>query len=145
VKEPLTIEAPERVAPGEPFDGTVGWQLAAAPASAVLRLAWRTAGAGVTDEHVVETVDVAGLPAAGAREVVAGDPYRGLQPVDALAPGPLRAIDMRRFRLRAPPSPPSFRGTLVRLEWRLELAVGDAGQVVRALVVSPLPHPIELP
>ena len=144
MKNPLTIEAPERAEPGEPFEGTVGWQLADAPASAVLRVVWRTAGEGVTDEHEAAAVEVSGLPAAGPRDVGSGGPYRGVQPADALAPGPLRPIDVRRFRLRAPPSPPSFRGRLVRLEWRLELVV-DGATLVRRLVISPTSGAIELP
>ena len=144
MKDALTIDAPDRVIPGEPFDGTVGWRLAHLPARAVLRLAWRTAGDGIPDQHVVEEMDVAGLPAAAPAESIADGPYRGSHAVDALAPGPLRATDVRRFRLRAPPYPPSFRGHLIRLEWRLELAV-DAATVSRALVISPAPGPLELP
>ncbi len=144
MKGTLTIEAPDRVVPGEALEGTVGWQLADVPEAAVLRLAWRTSGAGIADEHVVEEVAVAGLPLADAGERVADGPYRGVHAVDALVPGPLRAADVRRFRLRAPPSPPSFRGTLVRLEWRLELDVDDA-RLARGLVISPVSGPIELP
>lgn len=142
--ESLRIEAPERVEPGEPFEGTVGWQLAAAPASAVLRLGWRTAGAGISDEHVALEVEVAGLPAAAAVAQIAAGPYRGAHAVNALAPGPLRATEVRRFRLRAPPAPPSFRGGLIRLGWRLELVV-DGASCIRPLVISPAPGPLDLP
>ncbi len=140
----MTIEGPERAEPGEPFEGAVGWQLAVAPARAVLRLAWRTAGAGIADEHVAVEIDVAGLPSAAPAASIADGPYRGAHAVDALAPGPLRAIDVRRFRLRAPPSPPSFKGSLIRLEWRLELEV-DGASHVRPLVISPAAGPLELP
>lgn len=140
----LTIEAPERVAPGESFEGTVRWQLDAAPRAAELRLVWRTAGAGLIDEHVVETVDVAGLPAADPATAAAEGPYRGVQTIDALAPRPLAATDARRFRLRAPPSPPSFRGSLVRLAWHLELSA-DAASASRPITISPTATPIALP
>lgn len=143
MKAALAIEAPERILPGEVFEGVVRWQLARAPEEAVLRLVWSTAGAGLTDEHVVETVDVATLPAADPAGAVAEGPYRGVGG-DALAPGPLEAKGARRFRLRAPPSPPSFRGSLIRLEWRLELAAGP-DRAVHALTVAPGGAPIELP
>lgn len=141
---PLTIEAPDRVAPGETFEGILRWQLAAAPEEVVLRLRWKTGGAGRTDEHVVETVDVAGLPVADPSAAAGEGPYRGVQPVDLLAPRPLRASDARRFRLRAPPSPPSFRGSLIRLGWQLELVAGEL-ETTRAIVFSPTPAPIALP
>jgi len=144
VKDLVTIEAPDCVVPGEPFEGTVRWQLARAPRQVVLRLVWRTSGAGLTDEHVVETIDVAGLPSAVAADPVAEGPYRGVQSVDALAPGPLKATDARRFRLRAPPSPPSFRGSLIRLDWRLDLAAGPV-TTTHQLTIAPGGHPIHLP
>jgi hypothetical protein len=141
---PLSIEAPERVAPGETFEGILRWQLAAAPEEVLLRLRWKTSGAGRTDEHLVETVDVAGLPVADPAAAAGEGPYRGVQHVDLLAPRPLRASDARRFRLRAPPSPPSFRGSLIRLTWHIELVAGDV-ETTRAIVFSPIPGPIALP
>lgn len=144
MKSGLAIEAPDRVVPGEILEGVVRWQLVRAPDAALLRLVWTTAGAGLPDEHVVETVDIAGLPAAEPAEAVAEGPYRGVQAKDALAPGPLKVRDARRFRLRAPPSPPSFRGTLVRLEWRLEVVVGRQ-TAVHALAIAPGGLPIQLP
>ena len=144
MKSGLAIEAPDRVVPGEILEGVVRWQLVRAPDTAVLRLVWTTAGAGLPDEHVVETVDIEGLPAADPAEAVAEGPYRGVQAKDAFAPGPLKARDARRFRLRAPPSPPSFRGTLVQLEWRLEL-VADRQTAVHALAIAPGGAPIQLP
>lgn len=140
----LIIEAPDHVVPGELFEGTVRWELPAAPASAWLELAWRTAGAGLRDEQVVERVDVAALPAAAPQPALAEGPYRGVQALDALAPRPLAARDARRFRLRAPLSPPSFRGLLVRLDWRLALAV-DTATATRPLLVSPAASPLSLP
>lgn len=144
MKPILSIDAPDRIRPGDPLEGTVRWQMELAPAAVELRLIWRTAGAGNTDEHVVETVDAAGLPAADPTAMPAEGPYRGVQAVDALAPGPLRATDARRFRLRAPPSPPSFRGSLIRLDWRLELIAGEA-TAVHPLTLSPAGPPIQLP
>lgn len=141
---PLTIDAPDRALPGETFEGIVRWDLPAAPASVALRLRWKTSGAGQSDEHAVETVDVAGLPLADPSAATGQGPYRGVQAVDVLAPRPLRAADARRFRLRAPPSPPSFRGSLVRLAWQLELAAGDQ-LVTRVIVISPTSGPIDLP
>ncbi|HEU5060886.1 MAG TPA: hypothetical protein VFU21_30355, partial [Kofleriaceae bacterium] len=136
----LAIDAPQRVLPGETFEGIVRWQLAAAPDAVELRLRWRTSGAGRTDEHVVETVDVAGLPTADPAAPGGQGPYRGMQAVDLLAPRPLSATDARRFRLRAPPSPPSFRGSLVRLTWQLELAAGKH-EIARPIVISPTSAP----
>ena len=140
----LSIDAPDRVAPGETFEGIVRWELAEAPAEILLRLRWKTSGAGRTDEHVVETVEVAGLPVADPAAAAGEGPYRGVQPVDLLAPRPLRASDARRFRLRAPPSPPSFRGSLIRLAWQLELVAGHL-ETTRPIVFSPTPSPLALP
>jgi hypothetical protein len=64
--------------------------------------------------------------------------------VDALAPGALKASDARRFQLRAPLAPPSFRGALVRLSWRLELRV-ESASTSRPLVIAPARLPLELP
>jgi hypothetical protein len=140
----LEIDAPDRVLPGDWFAGTVRWELAATPASASLRLVWRTAGAGARDEQAVEVVDVAALPSAEPTAAVGAGPYRGAQAIDALAPRPLAARDARRFRLRAPLAPPSFRGALIRLDWRLELAAGGA-TATRPLVISPAAAPLALP
>jgi hypothetical protein len=71
-------------------------------------------------------------------------PYRGAQVVDALAPRGLMAKGARRFQLRAPLAPPSFRGKLVRLSWRLELRV-DSASTRRPLVIAPARVPLELP
>jgi hypothetical protein len=144
VKPPLTIDAPDHVAPGDPFEGIVRWQLADAPAAVLLRLVWRTSGAGLTDEHVVDTLDVAALPTADPAAAAAEGPYRGVQTVDAFAPGPLKPTDARRFRFRAPPSPPSFRGSLIQLSWHLELVAGPA-TATRPIVISPTTAPLALP
>ena len=145
MKSGLAIEAPARVLPGELLEGVVRWQLERAPDAAVLRLSWTTAGAGLTDEHVVETVDIAGLPPADPTGAVAEGPYRGVQASDALAPGPLKARDARRFRLRAPPSPPSFRGSLIRLDWRLEVVAGRETSATHPLTIAPGGEPLQLP
>ena len=144
MKSSLTIDAPDHVTPGEPFDGIVRWKLSSAPDTAQLRLAWRTSGAGLTDEHVVDTLEVAALPTADPAGAAAEGPYRGVQTVDAFAPGPLKATDARRFRLRAPPSPPSFRGSLIQLSWHLELSAGG-DTTTRAIVISPTRDPLALP
>jgi hypothetical protein len=144
VSTALAIDAPDAVVPGDLLEGTVRWQLAAAPRDAELRLVWSTVGAGLADEHVVETLDVAGLPAAAPAITVPEGPYRGAQVVDALAPGALKASDARRFQLRAPLAPPSFRGALVRLSWRLELWV-ESASTSRPLVIAPARLPLELP
>jgi hypothetical protein len=91
MKSGLAIEAP---GPGGARRDPGGrGALAAGPGARTprsLRLVWTTAGAGLPDEHVVETVDIAGLPAADPAEAVAEGPYRGVQATDALAPGPSR-------------------------------------------------------
>lgn len=144
MKTTLTIDAPDHVSPGETFEGIVRWHLSDAPDAALLRLVWRTAGAGITDEHVVDTLDVAALPTADPAAAAAEGPYRGVQTVDAFAPGPLKPSDARRFRLRAPPSPPSFRGSLISLSWHLELSAGPA-TATRPITISPTPAPLALP
>ncbi len=144
MKTTLAIDAPDHVTPGETFEGIVRWQLSGAPDAALLRLVWRTTGAGITDEHVVDTLDVASLPTAHPAAAAAEGPYRGVQTVDAFAPGPLEPTDARRFRLRAPPSPPAFRGSLIQLSWHLELSAGPA-TATRAIVISPATAPLALP
>ncbi|MGA2555739.1 MAG: hypothetical protein ABSG04_05640 [Verrucomicrobiota bacterium] len=89
--------------PGEELTGTVGWKLDKPARAVELRLFWFTGGAGAADAGVVETAQF-----------------------DHPSPD-----DSRPFRFRLPPAPYSFRGSLITLNWALELVAAGATEVAR--------------
>ena len=102
--------------PGDPLELTVSWSLAEPPTSLDVRLFWFTQGKGTRDVGVVES-----------------------QPVDI---GGARGD--RRVRFRLPDSPYSFSGTLITLQWAVEL-IANADQVARwEFVMAPDGHEVRL-
>jgi hypothetical protein len=95
--------------PGETVAGHAAWCLEGAPASAELRLFWRTEGKGDSDQEIVEALPFA-------------------------APLP---DDRRPFAIRLPAAPWSFSGKLVSLIWALELVVSGEGAARVEIIVSP--------
>lgn len=84
-----------RFRPGDELVGAAGWQVAAAPRSAEIRLFWFTRGKGTED---VQVIDVVRLENPQAEEA-------------------------RQFRFKLPASPYSFSGKLISLIWAIELVL----------------------
>jgi hypothetical protein len=89
--------------PGEEITGTAGWKLDKPPRAVELRLFWFTSGAGTADAGVVETVQF-----------------------DHPSPD-----DSRPFRFRLACAPYSFHGSLITLNWALELVAAGEKEVAR--------------
>lgn len=81
--------------PGAEIAGAAHWELATAPKTAEVRLAWFTRGKGTEDAAVVETI-----------------------PFESPKEG-----DVRTFSFRAPLEPYSFSGKLISLIWCVELVI----------------------
>jgi len=106
--------------PGGTVAGVVSWSLSGPPRSVIVGLVWHTEGKGTRDSAVVRKVEFD----------------------DA------EEIDSRTFTLELPPSPWSFSGTLISVEWALELKITPArGAAIverRVIVVSPIGIEIDL-
>ncbi len=79
--------------PGETIEGRAAWHLDTAPEVMEARLFWHTSGKGTRDTNVVESVELQG-------EDTWGDV---------------------RFSFQVPEGPYSFSGSLVTLNWAIEL------------------------
>lgn len=104
----------------QPFDeirGTLAWTLEKAPKSLELRLFWFTSGRGSSEAGLVE---VKSLPATA-------------QGTDS-------------FSFQLPGSPYSVSGSLVTLQWALELVAEPIGQVaLREFTLAPGKQTLTLP
>lgn len=84
--------------PGDRLEGQAGWQLAKAPKSVCIRLFWRTSGKGTQDLEIVEEIEVK-------------------------AP---QAAQLVPFAVDLPIGPYGFEGTLISLQWGVELLADKA-------------------
>jgi hypothetical protein len=99
-----------RFLPGEELAGMVSWSFDRSPKALELRLFWYTKGRGITDARIVETIRFEDPEPEGHRE----------------------------FRFVLPEGPSSFVGTLIILNWALELVAEPTHEVERVdIVVSP--------
>jgi hypothetical protein len=104
--------------PGERITGEASWELGSAPKTAELRLVWSTAGRGIQDISIVETI-----------------PF----------PNP-QATETRLFAFTLPDGPYSFSGKLIALTWALELTIEPGDQFAQLeIVIAPGGHEISLP
>lgn len=111
-----------RFRPSETIEGSVNWNLSAAPKSVEIRLMWQTRGKGTEDASVIETTTVA-------------------------SPG---AMGDSSFRFTLPDAPHSFRGQLIALVWLVEVSVRpmkgrDWQSESIEFELSPFDAPIVLP
>ena len=117
----LVIQIRDRQTAFSPRDrvaGEVSWHLDAPPKSAELRLLWYTAGRGLEDIGIVETIPFT-TPQAG---------------------------ETRSFSFTLPDGPYSFSGALITLSWALELAIDPDGRTESVdIAVAPGGQPISLP
>jgi hypothetical protein len=115
------IEIAERrtqFAPRETVTGRVSWACDNPPTSAELRLLWCARGRGQEDEDIVQTL-----------------PF----------PAP-QAVESRPFTVVLPDAPYSFSGTLITLDWSLELVVHPGDQSDRVgIVLAPGGNAVALP
>ena len=96
--------------PGEELAGLVSWCLDQPPKAMELRLFWYTKGKGITDTGIVENIRFENPEPEGHRE----------------------------FRFVLPDGPYSFTGTLITLNWALELVAESSHEVGRVdILVSP--------
>ena len=103
--------------PGETVAGRAVWTLVDPPETVDLRLFWYTSGKGTEDVEIVGEVD---------RD------HPGRQ-------GELR------FEFRLPLGPYSFSGSLITLQWALELVVQPGGDTERMdLVIAPTAGEVRL-
>jgi len=92
-----------RFQPGEVVDGSVEWQLPAAPKKLALRLFWYTAGQGFGDVQISGAVQFESPGASGHRP----------------------------FRLQLPDTPHSYSGQLFSIHWALELVARPGEETSR--------------
>ncbi len=101
---------PAAFQPGEEIAGAAQWSLKHAPKSVEVRLVWHTRGRGIEDVAVAATVQFE---------------------------SPLQD-DTRPFTLTAPDAPYSFSGSLITLEWALELVALPSKENARIdIVIAP--------
>ncbi|MBZ5552419.1 MAG: hypothetical protein LAO21_06840 [Acidobacteriia bacterium] len=109
----LTIQPRDnktRFLPGEEVAGTVSWYLDQSLKTFELRLFWYTKGRGTSDTGIVENIRFENPEPEGRRE----------------------------FRFVLPDGPYSFAGTLITLNWALELVAEPTREAARVdIVVSP--------
>ena len=115
----LTLDrSPACFRPGEQLAGSASWQHAAEIRSAVVRLFWTTSGKGTTDTEIVLE-----------------------QELDHPQPD-----DTRRFSLVLPAGPHAFSGSLITLNWGVELVIEPGELAVHCgVVVGPQGEEIRLP
>lgn len=112
-----TRKQPAQFQPGEEITGAAQWVLRHAPKAVEVRLLWHTTGRGIEDACVVDTVSF-----------------------DA----PLQD-DTRPFKFTAPDAPYSFTGSLIKLEWAVELVALPTNDNARAIItIAPAGKAIEL-
>jgi len=103
--------------PGEELRGKVSWNGSVSPRTATLSLLWRTSGKGSEDFEIHDQVQ-----------------FQDLSPNSE-----------RPFAFKLPLSPYSFSGTLITLQWLLELVLEDPREsAILEIVVSPTRHEIIL-
>ncbi len=103
--------------PGEALRGTVSWTLDDDSKKVELRLMWYTAGKGMPEVGVIESVNFE---------------------------NPLKE-DRREFEFKLPESPYSFSGKLITLTWGMELIVRPFKQTQRMeFTMSPTGQVIRL-
>ena len=108
---------PAQFQPGEEIIGAAQWSLKRAPKSVEARLLWHTTGRGIEDVCVAATVQFA---------------------------SPLQE-DTRPFTITAPEAPYSFAGSLVTLQWALELVALPSKEIARIdIVIAPGGSPVDL-
>lgn len=114
----LYIDIPKtHYAPGETVAGTIFWVLEEPPKTVRLTLGWWTEGRGTKDAAVEADRE-------WETSALAGE---------------------EKFELPLPPSPYSFSGTLITLQWALELSTEKGKKTaVTPLTVSPGEDPIQL-
>ncbi len=96
--------------PGGTLRGSVHWRYERAPLRLQLNLLWRAAGSGEVQIAIVDVAQITGLAAVGERP----------------------------FQLKLPRSPWSYEGTILRIEWGLELVDSAAEIAARVeLVIAP--------
>ena len=101
---------PAAFQPGEEIAGAAQWRLKHAPHAVEVRLVWHTRGRGIEDVAVAETIQF---------------------------PNPLQD-DTRPFTITAPEAPYSFSGSLITLEWALELVALPSNDNARVdIVIAP--------
>ena len=109
--------ATSHVMPGQTLSGQAHWALDFAPKTMRLLLMWQTSGRGQSDTECVQ-------------EVAFSNP---------------QAQDSRSFSLDIPREPVSFSGTLITLNWTLELVADKGAHTTQEpLVVSHTGAPIQL-
>jgi len=103
--------------PGTTLAGTARWRLETDPEAVELRLIWLTSGKGTRDVGLVDRLRF-------ERPGLAGE---------------------HTFELHLPEGPYSFSGTLVSLQWSLELVAEPGEDSTRLdLVISPTPVEVRL-
>jgi hypothetical protein len=103
--------------PGARVGGVAGWAARTAPARLELELRWTSTGPGGRDLRTVETLTF-------------GEP---------------QVEERRPFIIALPPSPYSFRGALITLEWTLELTAYPGGEKARLeLTIAPGRRAVDL-
>lgn len=101
---------PAHFKPGEEIAGAAQWSLKHAPKSMEVRLLWHTSGRGIEDVCVAATVQFE---------------------------APLQD-DTRPFTITAPEAPYSFTGSLITLQWALELVALPSRENARIdIVIAP--------
>ena len=98
-----TLDGRSAFEPGDVVEGLAGWERAAPPRSAQVRLFWHTRGAGDPDVGVVDKADL-----------------------DVADP-----VSAQPFRLRLPDRPYSYTGTLITICWAVELVLTPGKEVAR--------------
>ena len=108
---------PAQFQPCGEISGAAQWSLKHAPKSVEVRLLWHTTGRGIEDVCVTATVQF-----------------------DA----PLQD-DTRPFTIIAPEAPYSFSGSLITLQWALELVALPSKENARVdIVIAPGGEPVNL-
>jgi hypothetical protein len=103
--------------PGEILEVTAGWKLRENADAVELRLLWHTHGEGEPDMNVVEKLRIE----------------------------PAERLGTRHWAVQLPNGPYSFIGSLVSLEWSLELMVEPSDEASRLdLTIGPQGKAIEL-
>ena len=112
-----TLGGKTAFAPGGRIEGSASWYFDEGVKTLELRLFWYTEGRGQQD------VEMVGLSC-----------FEAPQPQES-----------RSFSFRLPESPFSFSGSLITLNWSLELVAQPSGEAARlGITVSPTGRPISL-
>jgi len=111
-------ESKTHFCPRETAIGRVSWSCETTPKSAAICLRWRARGGGVEDSDIVQTIPL---------------------------PNP-QAIESRPFSIVLPAAPYSFSGSLVSLDWWLEIVVQPGEERERVgIILAPEGVAVSLP